>query len=255
MSTTTVKKKMNKSHIAIPVILVAAVVITALLIKPIRAVIAINGMKPLATGEVITDVFTVNNAFVNIYLYKSGGGYIMFDAGSDEKATKAALTELNISENDVSAIFLTHTDYDHVAAMPLFSSADVYMAASNVDFLQTREGKSRSKVFLDIGRTYSILTDGETVTVNGAEIQCIFTPGHTPGSVSYIVNGSLLFTGDNLSLKNGKATLFNDVFNMDNESQKQSLRKLAALVGIDYVFTMHMGYTDDFKTTFAEWSK
>jgi len=39
--------------------------------------------------------------------------------------------------------------------------------------------------------------DGDSVGVAGLDLQVIHTPGHTPGSVSYYVNG-LLFSGDTL---------------------------------------------------------
>ncbi|MCL2514003.1 MAG: hypothetical protein FWF08_08885 [Oscillospiraceae bacterium] len=54
-------------------------------------------------------------------------------------------------------------------------------------------------------------------------------------------------------MKDGKAVLFNDIFNMDNETQKQSLCKLSKLEGIEAVFTMHAGYTLDFDAAFAGW--
>ena len=127
------------------------------------------------------------------------------------------------------------------------------MAESNRAFISEKDGRSRSKALLDMGRDYTTINDGETVIVAGLEVQCVYTPGHTPGSACYLVDGRHLFTGDNLNLKDGKAVLFTDVFNMSNDIQKQSLRKLAGLDGIEVVFTMHTGYTTDFKTAFAEW--
>ncbi|MCL2137681.1 MAG: MBL fold metallo-hydrolase, partial [Coriobacteriia bacterium] len=82
---------------------------------------------------------------------------------------------------------------------------------------------------------------------------CIFTPGHTDGSACYVVDGRYLFTGDTLKLEEGSVTLFYDVFNMDNDTQEQSIRKLAGLKGIEAVFTMHNGYTTDFNTAFEGW--
>ncbi|MSQ41036.1 MAG: MBL fold metallo-hydrolase [Dehalococcoidia bacterium] len=41
------------------------------------------------------------------------------------------------------------------------------------------------------------VTEGDTVGVAGLDLKVIHTPGHTPGSISYYVNG-LLFSGDTL---------------------------------------------------------
>lgn len=62
------------------------------------------------------------------------------------------------------------------------------------------------------------------------------TPGHTPGSMCYLVNGRDLFTGDSLSLKAGRAGLFNEFFNMDSETQKKSLRKLKNTPGVQFIY-------------------
>ena len=247
--------KKKKRKIIIPLLIVAAIIIALLLINPVRMIIALTSMNALDTHEVAPDIFAVNNSFVNLYLVKSGDKYIAFDAGGDNKATKAAMENFGIDESDVIAVFLTHTDGDHVAAVPLFASAEIYMAESNRLFLDEKDGRNRSKVFLDMKRDYISLNDGETIIIADLEIQCVFTPGHTPGSACFIVDGKYLFAGDNLNLKDGKAVLFTDVFNMSNDIQTQSLRKLARLDGIEAVFTMHTGYTNDFQTAFADWAE
>lgn len=237
----------------IPIILAIVVIVSACLIPLIKVRLAYGAMRPLDSREVTPGVYAVRTSFVNLYLVKGGDRYIAFDAGTDEAATKAALRGLGIDERDVSAVFLTHTDYDHVAAVPLFSSAQVYMADSNRSFLGEKRGLTRSKAFAVMGRDYTALYDGETITVAGVRVQCVFTPGHTPGSACYLVDGKYLFTGDSLNLKDGKAVLFYGVFNMNNGKQRQSLRELSKLDGIEAVFTMHTGYTTDFKTAFAGW--
>jgi glyoxylase-like metal-dependent hydrolase (beta-lactamase superfamily II) len=42
-----------------------------------------------------------------------------------------------------------------------------------------------------------LLADGDEIDVDGVKLRVIHTPGHTPGSVSFYVNG-LLFSGDTL---------------------------------------------------------
>lgn len=85
------------------------------------------------------------------------------------------------------------------------------------------------------------------------KIKGILTPGHTPGSMCWIINDKYLFIGDAMSIKSGKAELFNSIFNMDDDLQARSLKKLAKLKGIKYVFSDHYGYTNDFESAFAKW--
>ena len=79
------------------------------------------------------------------------------------------------------------------------------------------------------------------------------TPGHTTGSMSYLVNGKYLFTGDCLSLISGKADKFASFINMDNKILETSLHKLKTLSGVDYIFTAHYGYSRNFKEAFSNW--
>jgi glyoxylase-like metal-dependent hydrolase (beta-lactamase superfamily II) len=249
-------RRIDKKKLKIIVSIVIAIIVidaVILLFNPVRSLAAAITMRPLKTQEVATDVYVIKNGVANLYLYKAGNVYIAFDGGSNNKATSKALEDLGISPGDVVAVFLTHTDYDHVAALSLFPDAEVYMAGSNKAFLEEKEGQSRSKAFLDMNRNYKTMENGKSVTISGVAVQCIFSPGHTDGSACYAVNGKYLFTGDNFRLKRGKAVLFYDVFNMDNEKQKRSLSRLAKLEGIEVVFTMHSGYTADFKTAFSEW--
>lgn len=244
------KTKVKKSRITIPVVIIVVVIISLLFIRPIRSIIVMTSMQPSETQEITTDIYSIKNTFVNLYLLKSGDKFILFDAGADKGATESALKAFGISENDIIAIFLTHTDYDHIATIPMLPSADIYMAKSNQTFLT--ENPSRSKAFIGMDREYITLDDNTTVNIADVEIQCIFTPGHTNGSASYIVNGKYLFVGDNLSLKNGKAGLFDSVFNMSDNGQRESLNKLSKLNNIDYIFTMHYGYTNDFNSAFPK---
>ena len=95
--------------------------------------------------------------------------------------------------------------------------------------------------------------DNREIEVSGIKIKCILSPGHTPGSMCFLINDKYLFTGDNMSLINNKVGLFNDFFNIDNDLQAESLKKLAGLSGVEYVFTAHYSYTNEFKSAFKNW--
>ena len=247
------KKKGRLARILIPILALAVIAGVLLAINPIRSMTAIGSMSPLKTQVVNDNVIAIDNGYVNMYLYKYGDKYVLFDAGVDNEATVAALDDLGIIRSDIVAVFFTHTDNDHVAALSLLPDADVYMAASNKVFLETGTGRTRSSSFLGMDRDARTLADGEGMSISGLEVRCIFTPGHTDGSACYVVDGRYLFTGDTLKLEEGSVTLFYDVFNMDNDTQEQSIRKLAGLKGIEAVFTMHNGYTTDFNTAFEGW--
>jgi glyoxylase-like metal-dependent hydrolase (beta-lactamase superfamily II) len=95
--------------------------------------------------------------------------------------------------------------------------------------------------------------NGQVVTLSGLKVEGILTPGHTPGAMSYLINDKYLFTGDTMSLAEGKGDLFNDFFNMDSEQQRISLRRLATLSEVEYIFTAHYGVADDYGQVFGSW--
>ncbi|MCL2055485.1 MAG: MBL fold metallo-hydrolase [Oscillospiraceae bacterium] len=184
-------------------------------------------MRPLKTQEIISGVFAVNNNFVNFFLIESNGKYIAIDAGNNNTKTKNEMQNLGISPDDIIAVFLTHTHGDHITALSLFTHAAVYVG----------EGTTLRNT------AYATMSDGETVNILNASIQCIFTPGHMKNSVSYVADGKYLFAGDNLSLRDNHVALFNSFYNNSNEIQAESIKKLAVLEGIQYIITAHYGFT------------
>ena len=68
------------------------------------------------------------------------------------------------------------------------------------------------------------------------------TPGHTPGSMSYLVNDSILFTGDTLTIQKGKVKPFFWLQNMNTRLQKESIKKLLKIDNVKMICTGHTGY-------------
>jgi glyoxylase-like metal-dependent hydrolase (beta-lactamase superfamily II) len=82
--------------------------------------------------------------------------------------------------------FETHLQADYIAGSRLIAAATgAEFLANNLDFAHARI-------------SYTPLTDGEIQRFSspGPEVRVLFTPGHTPGSTSYIINGQFLVSGD-----------------------------------------------------------
>jgi len=188
-------------------------------------------MRPMDTQEIISGVYALKNKYVNFYLIKSGERYIAIDAGLSDSKTIEELKSLDISSNDVAAVFLTHAHSDHIGALSVFGNAVVYI------------GKSETTNSLKNPRT--TLLDDESVDISGISIRCIYTPGHTNGSTCYLINGKYLFVGDTLSLHGNQVGLFNSFYNKSNEIQKASIQRLAELRGVECVFSSHYGFTNN----------
>ena len=104
-----------------------------------------------------------------------------------------------------------------------------------------------------INRPYNLLNDKDIVVVGSTKIRAISTPGHTTGSMSYLVNESILFVGDTFKLIDNRVYSIRRYINMDTEQQKESIRKLACLGNVRLACTAHTGYTKEFNEAISCW--
>lgn len=209
-------------------------------------------MSVLDTKEIIAGIYSLRDGYVNFYVVNRNNTWIMIDAGNKAKNLLPELDKLNIKRDKISAVFLTHSDRDHTGSLSLFKGIPIYIAKEEERIITGDENRAllfKNKVDFD----YTRVEDNQIIIIGSIEVRCILTPGHTPGSMCYAVNGKYLFTGDNFSLKDGKVELFNDFFNMDSKIQKKSIKKIATLKDIAAVFTGHHGYTTNFSDAFREW--
>ena len=107
------------------------------------------------------------------------------------------------------------------------------------------------------------MADGETVDAEGISVYAIATPGHTPGSTSWLVEGRHLFVGDALTLAFGKVRIIPSFINMDTKTHRESIRMLAGRVlaaegpdplrGVKCLYTAHSGYTMEAGLALRPW--
>ncbi|MFA5970735.1 MAG: MBL fold metallo-hydrolase [Lentimicrobiaceae bacterium] len=246
-------KKIYKRIFIVSGALILIVVLSIAYLLKARSVI--KEMTPVETGETVKNVYSVKDSFVNFYMIRDGENYIAIDAGNDKSNIQQELKKLDIDNGKVVAILLTHTDGDHVAGISLFKNADVYLSKQEEQMINGN--KSRFLVFgnkIDSDK-YILIEDQQIINMGNTKIQCFLVPGHTPGSTCYLINDSLLFTGDALRLSQGKVEKFYGFFNMDTETASQSIGKIVQIPGVQYLFTAHNGYSDDFKKAARDWTK
>ena len=200
-------------------------------------------MNHLETEEMVHGIYAIKTKNANFYVIKSKAGYIAIDAGGGgKKVAKAELDKLGIDPEKVTAVLLTHTDFDHTSALGLFTNARVYISKQEVQVIDGSTPRLFNLFNNRLKHAYTTIENDSNMEFDGLNVKPILTPGHTTGSMSYLVDGKYLFVGDALSLADGKVKLFNALFNMDDEVQKQSIAKLAKIQGVEYVFTAHYGF-------------
>ncbi len=119
---------------------------------------------------------------------------------------KREFSFLGINPNEITNLFLTHSDFDHASGLCVFQNAKIYLS-SNEEPMITRTVARKYGIFYNkkIGRAYKLLKGNDEVIVGTIKIRAIETPGHTPGSMSYLIDDEILFVGDVFKLIDGKA--------------------------------------------------
>jgi glyoxylase-like metal-dependent hydrolase (beta-lactamase superfamily II) len=196
------------------------------------------------------DVIVINDLFSSMYLVKTDDGYIAIDTGYDRAIINRGLEYSKIKPEEITALFITHSDVDHQHAGELFYKARVYFPREEDEMIRNNISRIYLLPFIknkNLFRNYILMNDKDSLKIGDKNIRCISLPGHTSGSMGYIIAGKYLFTGDAFRIKNGKLALPNRKFMvMDIDKMKRSIEKVAGLKGIKYIFSSNSGFTADF---------
>ncbi len=144
---------------------------------------------------------TVGPVAENCYVLRADGAErgLVVDPGEEPERILAAIEELGIG---VEAILLTHTHFDHIGAVAPVAKATgapVYCPEIEVGVLADIMAYVPWSGFgpfesYDADET---VAGGEHLELAGLGIDVIFTPGHSPGHVTYAVaSEAALFSGD-----------------------------------------------------------
>lgn len=197
---------------------------------------------PIGTKKITENVYSVNSTMVNFYIYTDGKDTVCFDCGLNSMFAKKGLNKINIDPASVSKLFLTHSDYDHMGGIGLFKNCEIYLSEDEEQMINGTTPRLLFRYNSKIKREYRLLKDNDVINAGDIKIRAITTPGHTPGSMSYLVNGHVLFAGDTLLVRGGKVIPFNSFQNMDTKTQKESIKRLMEINDIDLICTGHSGY-------------
>jgi glyoxylase-like metal-dependent hydrolase (beta-lactamase superfamily II) len=144
-------------------------------------------------------MFTVGPVAENCFLFRRDGAReaVIVDPGEEAPRLLGAIEDLGL---DLQAILLTHTHFDHVGAVAPVAKATgapVYCPKLEVPVLQDIMSFVPWPGFgpFESWDPEETVEGGEQLQLAGFDIDVIFTPGHSPGHVTYAVEDAL-FSGD-----------------------------------------------------------
>ena len=153
-----------------------------------------------------------------VYVVETSEGLVLIDSGEDSNAkeVKAEMTKLGLDWREIRAILITHSHGDHSGGAEHLRSATgakVYAGAGDSGVLKAggpreaffsifyRPGYQPHRTMIDVE-----LAGDEAVDFGEVRFRALGTPGHTPGSICYLLERRgmrVLFSGDVIMMLRG----------------------------------------------------
>jgi glyoxylase-like metal-dependent hydrolase (beta-lactamase superfamily II) len=191
-------------------------------------------------------MFTVGMVQENCYLVRRDGSdeAIMIDPGDEPAKLLGAIDTLGV---ELEGILLTHTHFDHIGAVtPVARATKAEVWCPEIELPVLADIMSYVPwpgfgPFESYQADHSV-SGGERLELAGLEIDVLFTPGHSPGHVTYSIGSEhALFSGDVLFQGSVGRT---DLPGGDGPTLLESIRGLVErFPGETTVYPGHMGVT------------
>ena len=143
-------------------------------------------------------VYYVGTTELAAFLVQSPQGHILIDGGMPSTAPviEKSIRELGFKPEDLRILLTTQAHFDHVGSHAHFKKlSGARVEAMKGDDALLRDGGKSDYLF---GTTTDyhfprmavdrVLNDGDIVTIGGIRLTARRTPGHTPGSATYVMD-------------------------------------------------------------------
>ncbi len=145
-------------------------------------------IKKIVTGDFLT----------NTYLVENKGQCVLIDPGLDFEFTAKEI----LKKYEVKAILITHGHMDHIDGLQYFPSIPIYFPALEKAFLKDETLSlylmfGNKMPFSQKDLNLIFVEDQAEIKIAHFTFLAIHTPGHTQGSMCYLIQNALL-SGDTL---------------------------------------------------------
>ena len=178
--------------------------------------------------------FVVGQLETNCYAYVSEGSCLVVDPGASGARIAEALADVHVSE-----VVATHRHHDHVGGIrALVEATGAPWAIGEIDAegatkaleLSSHVFDTSSGQIADPPVADRLLKEGDVLSVGTARFRVYDAPGHTPGGIVLVGEGSaegVVFVGDTLFAGSCGRT---DLYGGSWDQMSQTLARLADLI-------------------------
>jgi metallo-beta-lactamase class B len=152
--------------------------------------------RPVAPYRIIGNLYSVGASDITSFLVATPEGHILINGGFVETAPQIQenVRALGFRLEDVKILLLSHAHFDHAGGIPRLKE----LTGARVLVMEGDEGvfAAGGKGDYLFGEEYfwapcpvdRVLHDGEKVSLGGATLTAVRTPGHTPGCTTWILD-------------------------------------------------------------------
>jgi len=180
-------------------------------------------------GKYILETLVVGPLGVNCYILADSNTKeaCIIDPGADPDLIRSKISERGVK---VKFIVNTHGHGDHIGANADFKVPVYIHAKDKASLTDPKENLSGMFFYNVISPAASrLLTDEDDVAVGALRLKVIHTPGHTPGSITLVMD-NIAFTGDTLFAGSvGRI----DLPGGSGGDMARSIKKLKKMIGDD----------------------
>lgn len=203
--------------------------------------------RPQEPFRLYGDTWYVGTAGLSSILIETESGLILIDGGLPQSAAiiDANLRHAGFDPMKISAILVSHPHFDHaggIAALQRLTGAAVYTSVEGAKALRSGELQSDDPQYLHgpANTSYApiknvvAIADRDVVTIGNVDVAAVYTPGHTPGSVSWTWESCALGTcydvvyADSLTAVSAEGYRFSD-----GPAANQLIESAAAIADLD----------------------
>jgi metallo-beta-lactamase class B len=150
--------------------------------------------EPQAPFRIAGNVYYVGANNISSILVATPDGHILIDTGTHKMAAVVFpnMVTLGFSPADIKILMLSHAHYDHMETMETIrrlTGATVAALEAEVPSLVTGHDLGINETWghepVEVGR---ILQSGDDVRLGGSSVKVIWTPGHTRGTATYVID-------------------------------------------------------------------
>ncbi len=148
----------------------------------------------LKPGKVFGPIYFVGTYFGSSHLIDTGDGLILLDVSFPEnlRIVTENIKELGFDIKDIKIILISHGHYDHFGAAKQLretTEAKIYVGEKDLKLvtgendlalLGDLKNKEKYCFYPDV-----MIKDGDVINLGNVSIECLSTPGHTDGTMSF----------------------------------------------------------------------